>query len=89
MAALNESGVENVVRFRLKVAKVDPGLFQVDALQTLHVNSTRNRRIIMNLADNAMSLAINYRFLPGFKRQVFWVRNVARLTRSRVRVRFL
>jgi type II secretory pathway predicted ATPase ExeA len=58
MATLSESEVDDFVRFRLKVAKADPGLFLADAMQTLHVDSKGNRRLIMNLAGNAMSLAV-------------------------------
>ena len=58
MANLAESDVEDFVKFRLKVAAADPGLFLRETFQTLQIDAKGNRRLIMNLAGNAMSLAM-------------------------------
>jgi type II secretory pathway predicted ATPase ExeA len=58
MQNLAEDDVEDFVKFRLKVATADPKLFLTDTFQTLQIDAKGNRRIIMNLAGNAMSLAM-------------------------------
>jgi type II secretory pathway predicted ATPase ExeA len=58
MAALAEPEVEEFVKFRLKVAAADQALFLRDTFQTLQIDAKGNRRLIMNLAGNAMSLAM-------------------------------
>jgi type II secretory pathway predicted ATPase ExeA len=55
---LEEEEVESFVKFRLKAAGAQEALFEKDAYATLHIDSKGNRRAIMNIAGNAMDLAM-------------------------------